>query len=232
MKKTNSTHHEKRQKRKNETSEDFTPKSLVLKMVDELPIGFFTCETKTFLDPACGNGNILVVVLQKKLDKKHNPLKAIQSIYGCDIMQDNIKECRLRLLKVLQINGIKITEETIKAVFTNIICTPLNKYPNGSLDYDFSFKTTESLRTVREWHKHINKWLENVDVENGIVGNLEFEEVIDKQEESDITDQENQCEFYLCPNIDLPEIRLSNSMSETRTFDFHELNHELDSMFD
>ena len=54
-------------------------------------------------------------------------------------MDDNIKECRLRLLKVVQDAGVTITEEHIKAVFKNIVVTRLSKYKNGSLDYDYKF---------------------------------------------------------------------------------------------
>ena len=63
-------------------------------------------------------------------------------------MLDNIKECRLRLLKVI-VNFVKQhktkkpnTLEIIKMLGKNIVCTPLDKYPNGSLDYDFEFKYT------------------------------------------------------------------------------------------
>jgi hypothetical protein len=96
-------------------------------------------ENKTFVDPACGNGNMLLEVLKRKLALNHNPLQAIQSIYGTDIMLDNVKEARLRMLKAILPYVKKLTIEHTKAVSKNIVCTPLDKYPNGSLDYDFEF---------------------------------------------------------------------------------------------
>ena len=67
-----------------------------------------------FLEPACGNGNFLVEILRRKLDSakgmlcrwhpcKHDEmmselsLRAISSIYGIDIMADNVKESRERM---------------------------------------------------------------------------------------------------------------------------------------
>lgn len=72
-----------------------------------------------FLEPACGNGNFLVKILQRKLDVVygHHTQKfgrnadkyeinlemviAVSSIYGVDIMEDNVEECRERLYSML-----------------------------------------------------------------------------------------------------------------------------------
>jgi hypothetical protein len=62
-----------------------------------------------FLEPACGHGNFLVEILRRKLDVveakygKHQPdferyaVIAVSSIYGIDIIQDNVRDCRKRL---------------------------------------------------------------------------------------------------------------------------------------
>lgn len=62
----------------------------------------------TFLEPACGNGNFLIEILTRKLQTvkemyksrdlyEINSIKAIMSIYGVDILEDNIQECIDRL---------------------------------------------------------------------------------------------------------------------------------------
>jgi len=63
----------------------------------------------TFLEPACGDGNFLAEILDRKLarvkkDAKSDTtawewlsVRAIASIYGVDILQDNAEECRRRL---------------------------------------------------------------------------------------------------------------------------------------
>lgn len=66
-----------------------------------------------FLEPACGSGNFLVKILQRKLtavelkygksvfERKNYALLALMCIYGIELMADNIAECRANLLEVL-----------------------------------------------------------------------------------------------------------------------------------
>jgi len=149
---------EKRKTRKKRTAEIFTPSWLIVQMLDKLneygPESWQ--DGKTFCDPACGNGNMLIEVLKRKLSLNHNPLTAIQSIYGADIMGDNIRECRERLLKTLE-EYIPITEDMVKAVLKNIVWTPLKKYPKGSLDYDFNFGINLKQRDVCQYQIYVSE---------------------------------------------------------------------------
>jgi hypothetical protein len=65
-----------------------------------------------FLEPACGNGNFLAAVLERKLavvqkryaksqlDFERYAVLAVSSIYGVDILDDNVRQCRDRLYGV------------------------------------------------------------------------------------------------------------------------------------
>ena len=65
-----------------------------------------------FLEPACGNGNFLTAVLERKLavvekrygksqlDFERYAVLAISSIYGIDILEDNVRQCRHRLYDI------------------------------------------------------------------------------------------------------------------------------------
>jgi hypothetical protein len=65
-----------------------------------------------FLEPACGNGNFLAEVLSRKLavvktrygkspfDYERYSVLAMTSIYGVDILEDNVQECRERLYQI------------------------------------------------------------------------------------------------------------------------------------
>ena len=56
-----------------------------------------------FLEPACGNGNFLAEILERKLSQCENAeqgLTALKSIYGIDIQQDNFEETKLRLFDI------------------------------------------------------------------------------------------------------------------------------------
>src|SRR5215510_6441488 len=66
-----------------------------------------------FLEPACGSGNFLVRVLQRKLatveikfgksefERRHYALLALMCIYGIELLADNIAECRANMLEIL-----------------------------------------------------------------------------------------------------------------------------------
>jgi len=65
-----------------------------------------------FLEPACGTGNFLTEILERKIqvvEKKYrksqleferNLVLSISSMYGIDILEDNIIECRKRLFEI------------------------------------------------------------------------------------------------------------------------------------
>lgn len=88
----------KSKKRVQENGEVYTPSSLVNEMLDRLPQDVWN-ESKTFLDPACGNGNILVEIVKRKISKGHCAIQAISTTYGVDILPDNVIEAKERLLE-------------------------------------------------------------------------------------------------------------------------------------
>lgn len=54
----------------------------------------------TFLEPACGNGNFVVEIYQRKFDlctKKSDYIRALESVVAIETMADNIKECKQRV---------------------------------------------------------------------------------------------------------------------------------------
>jgi hypothetical protein len=80
------------------TGEVFTPTELVREMLEKIPIDQFQDPTKTFLDNSCGDGQFLGEVLIRKMENGVSFEQALASIYGVDIMQDNVDLCRDRLL--------------------------------------------------------------------------------------------------------------------------------------
>jgi len=66
-----------------------------------------------FLEPACGSGNFIVKVLRRKLaavelkfgksnfEKQHYALFALMCIYGIELLEDNIAECRANMLEII-----------------------------------------------------------------------------------------------------------------------------------
>lgn len=91
--------------------EVFTPPWMVDAMLD-LVKGETDRIDSRFLEPACGSGNFLVKVLQRKLaavevkfaksefERKHYALLGLMCIYGIELLVDNITECRKNLMGI------------------------------------------------------------------------------------------------------------------------------------
>lgn len=80
------------------TGEVFTPTPLVEEILDKMDQQLFVDPTKTFLDPSCGDGQFLASVLYRKLENGIDFETALSTIYGVDLMPDNVELCRERLL--------------------------------------------------------------------------------------------------------------------------------------
>ncbi len=92
--------------------EVFTPAWMVEAMLD-LVKGETERIDSRFLEPACGSGNFLVRILQRKLaavelkygesdfERRHYALLALMCIYGIELLADNISECRANMLEIL-----------------------------------------------------------------------------------------------------------------------------------
>ena len=91
--------------------EVFTPDWMVEDMLNLVKEETERIESR-FLEPACGDGNFLVPILRRKLavvlnrygksdfDKSHFSLYALMSIYGIEILEDNVQDCRANILNV------------------------------------------------------------------------------------------------------------------------------------
>lgn len=101
----------KSKKRVADHGEVFTPAWMVDAMLD-LVKGESERIDSRFLEPACGSGNFLVRVLQRKLatvelkfgksefEKRHYALLATMCTYGVELLSDNIGECRANMLEI------------------------------------------------------------------------------------------------------------------------------------
>lgn len=118
----------KRKARRKITAEDFTPEPLVCEMLDKLPPELFLDPSKTFIDPAAGNGNFLVEVLRRKLANNHHPLIALETTYGVELMQDNVDEMKERLLELLPLLSEADLAKAKEIINHNIVCSDAFKW--------------------------------------------------------------------------------------------------------
>ncbi len=73
-----------------------------------------------FLEPACGTGNFLAEILERKLrvvEKRYGKSRleyerkavlVVSSISGIDILEDNVRQCRQRLFGIFDLNYLRL----------------------------------------------------------------------------------------------------------------------------
>jgi len=100
----------KSRQRVSDHGEVFTPAWLVNDMLDLVKHETERIDAR-FLEPACGSGNYLVPILERKLvavqarygrsdfERRHYALFALMCVYGIELLADNARECRARLLE-------------------------------------------------------------------------------------------------------------------------------------
>lgn len=91
-----------------------------------------------FLEPACGTGNFLLPVLEHKLNKvvktykrsqtdfERHAVIAVGSVYGIDLLDDNVETCRERLFKLFDDIYTMLYKKKCKAGLRNSVRTVLN----------------------------------------------------------------------------------------------------------
>jgi hypothetical protein len=119
------------------TGEVFTPTPLVQTMLDQLDQDVFADPTKTFLEPSCGDGQFLSEILIRKLTNDIELSVALSTLYGVDLMPDNVDECRLRLLCG--------RSDLSYIVENNIVCA-------DALRYHYRFDGTDPHATAQDNH--------------------------------------------------------------------------------
>ena len=108
-------------KRITDHGEVFTPAWMVEAMLNLVKDETERIDSR-FLEPACGSGNFLVRILQRKLaaveikfgksdfEKRHYALLALMCIYGIELLPDNIAECGTVGLDRVQMCNIEAGE--------------------------------------------------------------------------------------------------------------------------
>jgi adenine-specific DNA methylase len=111
---------EREQSRVKDTGEIFTPTKLVQDILNTLDQSVFTDPTKTFLEPSCGDGQFLGEVLIRKIENGSTFEQALSTVYGVDLMEDNVELCKERLLCG--------REDLRHIVEKNIVCADALRY--------------------------------------------------------------------------------------------------------
>src|SRR3989338_4170054 len=134
----NSNHQIKSKQRVTNHGEVFTHEREVNGMLDLVKNETERLDSR-FLEPACGTGNFLAEILNRKLAvlkqkyKKSQPeyekygVIVISSVYGIDLLEDNVEECRERLLKIFEKEYISIFKYDFNSKYVTVLKFILSK---------------------------------------------------------------------------------------------------------
>lgn len=135
-----------RKVRRKQTNEVFTPFEIVERMCSMVPDNDWADPSKTFLEPTFGNGNIICYIIWKRITSGVPWLAALYTLYGIELMPDNVKECKDRVVKLLkELDVYAWNESTIRMIIDkHLVCSdffewdfenwrPINKENNISV---------------------------------------------------------------------------------------------------
>ena len=94
-------------------------------------------DSKTFIDNSCGDGQFLGEILIRKVENGIDFETALSTIYGVDLMPDNVKLCQDRLLCG--------REDLRHIVEQNIVCA-------DALRYHYRFDGTDPALSDQDLH--------------------------------------------------------------------------------
>jgi SAM-dependent methyltransferase len=138
--------------------EVFTPAWLVEAMLDLVKDETERIDSR-FLEPACGTGNFLTEILERKLDVVESrysksqldyeryTILAASSIYGIDILKDNVQECRKRLFDII--------DQRYSALFKRTAKDQVRDAVRFILDRNVLWGDALTLKTVGDKPEHI-----------------------------------------------------------------------------
>lgn len=99
---------------------------------------------KLFVEPTFGNGNILLYIIYNRIKHKVNWETALRTTYGVELFQDNVDECKDRIINLLDLLGIEYNKDLAKQIMNeNLVCHDFftwnfeewREYTQAELDY-------------------------------------------------------------------------------------------------
>jgi len=119
-----------RRKDNEKTNEFFTPYSIVKKMCEKVSNEDWSDPDKNFLEPSFGNGQFIIYILYNRIIHGINWRTALETCYGIELMSDNVRETKERILNLLyqlDLEGIidfnnKDRDKAMEIMNHNLIC--------------------------------------------------------------------------------------------------------------
>lgn len=120
-----------RRKGAGSTQEFFTPYSIVKRMCDKIPESDWSDPDKTFCEPCFGNGQFLIYIIYNRILHGVSWKRALETTYGLELMEDNVDECKDRIISLLKALDIDFDEKIAREIMDrNLVCS-------NFFDWDF-----------------------------------------------------------------------------------------------
>ena len=111
------------------TQEFFTPYSIVKRMCDKIPDEDWADPTKTFLEPSFGSGQFVVYIVWNRIQHGIDWQTALKTLYGVELMADNVIETHNRVIDLLTKLCIEFDEQTARNIMNkNLVCSDFFKW--------------------------------------------------------------------------------------------------------
>jgi type I restriction-modification system DNA methylase subunit len=127
----------------------YTPPELVERLISKTD----SLVGKKVLDNSCGYGGILLGVLQHKLQEESIE-QALKEVYGIEIDEDNLNECKERIIEFAVANGLEKTRARV-IVNSNIILG------DALEDYEFNDISRDNILMSMDYTDEKVGWLYN-----------------------------------------------------------------------
>ena len=197
----------KSKKRVTDHGEVYTNEREVKAMLDLVKDETERIESR-FLEPACGNGNFLAEVLERKLNVVDSRYKkdqfewerysvlSVSSIYGVDILEDNAEECRNRLFDLYQSSYSSNFKDKCQEVCLRSVRFLLNRNILWGDALDFTNPVTKQPIIFSEWSAVNGSMLKRKD--------YMFRFLVEKSFQTTLFDEEGEVKAFDEPVKDFP----------------------------
>lgn len=154
----------KSKKRVKEHGEVFTPEWIVKEMLDMVKTGEVEDINATILEPSIGEGAFFVEILKRRMEKvflsekdqqryENKVLKGITTLYGIELLEDNLRNCKRILFEKFKEIYLKHCEERAWTVDFNVLDSAKVIFEKNVVQGNFLTKVNNEGKEVAliEW---------------------------------------------------------------------------------
>lgn len=111
------------------TNEFFTPYSIIMKMCDKIPESDWADPEKIFLESSFGNGQFILAIIYKRLMAGVDLMTTLKTLFGVELMEDNVQETKDRILDMLDKMEIEYHRPSVMKILNkNLVCSDFFKW--------------------------------------------------------------------------------------------------------